>query len=74
MATKKIRRLPVLNRAGHLAGILSVSDLALRASHKLTTQVIEAIFSCAPERTIVKAGMASERGRSPPPTKRRRAR
>ena len=60
MATKQIRRLPVLNRAGHLAGILSVSDLALRASHKLTAQVIEAI-SCAPGRTIVKAGMASER-------------
>jgi CBS domain-containing protein len=40
---QQIYRLPVLNRKKQMVGILSLSDLALHAPHKLTGEVLEAV-------------------------------
>lgn len=43
MEKKQIHRLPVLNREKRMVGILSVGDLALHASNRLTGEVVEAM-------------------------------
>lgn len=43
MEDAQIRRLPVKNRAGELVGIVSLGDVALRASHELTGEALEAV-------------------------------
>ena len=43
MEKKQIHRLPVLNRKKRMVGILSLRDLALRTSHELTGEVVEAV-------------------------------
>jgi CBS domain-containing protein len=43
METKRIHRLPVLNRQKRMVGIVSVGDLALHAPHELTGEVVEAV-------------------------------
>lgn len=55
MAQRQVHRLAVLNRAMQLVGIISVSDLARRAAHELTGEVVEAV-SRNPSRTAARAG------------------
>ena len=43
MEKKQIHRLPVLNREKRMVGILSVGDLAIHASNRLTGEVVEAV-------------------------------
>jgi CBS domain-containing protein len=43
MEKKQIHRLPVLNREKRMVGILSLGNIALRASHELTGEVLEAV-------------------------------
>jgi CBS domain-containing protein len=43
MEKKQIHRLPVLNREKRMVGILSLGNIALRASHELTGEVVEAV-------------------------------
>ena len=43
MAQNRIRRIPVLDRNDHLVGILSLTDLARKARHHLTAELIEAV-------------------------------
>ncbi len=43
MEQNRIRRIPVLDRKEHLVGILSLTDLARKAPHRLTAELIEAV-------------------------------
>lgn len=43
MEQKQIHRLPVLDRANKVVGVLSLSDLALHAPRELSGEVVEAI-------------------------------
>jgi CBS domain-containing protein len=43
MEQNRIRRIPVLDRNEHLVGILSLTDLARKAPHRLTAELIEAV-------------------------------
>ncbi|MGD2132287.1 MAG: CBS domain-containing protein [Maricaulaceae bacterium] len=43
MEARQIRRLPVQNAKGDLVGMVSLGDVALRASHELSGEALEAI-------------------------------
>jgi CBS-domain-containing membrane protein len=43
-----VRRLPVLDRKEHLVGILSLSDIAQHAPHRLAAEVLEAVSRDVP--------------------------
>lgn len=43
MEQNRIRRIPVLDRAQHLVGVLSLTDIARHAPHKLTAELLEAV-------------------------------
>jgi CBS domain-containing protein len=43
MEQNQVRRLPVLNRKRKLVGLLSLSDVARHAPHRLTGEVLEAV-------------------------------
>ena len=43
MEAAQIRRLPVKDASGALVGIVSLGDIALRASHELSGEALEAI-------------------------------
>jgi CBS domain-containing protein len=43
MEEKKVQRLPVLNRDNTMVGILSIADLATRASNQLSGGVLQAV-------------------------------
>lgn len=43
METKRIRRLPVINRAKRMVGMLSFSDVSHRVSHELAGERAEAV-------------------------------
>lgn len=48
MEQNRIRRMPVLDRAEHLVGILSLTDVARKAPHRLTAELIEAVLRETP--------------------------
>ncbi len=43
MEQNRIRRIPVVDHHEHLVGILSVTDIARQAPHRLTAEVLEAV-------------------------------
>ncbi len=43
MEENRIRRIPVVDRHEQLVGILSVTDIARQAPHRLTAEVLEAV-------------------------------
>jgi CBS domain-containing protein len=43
MEQNRIRRIPVLDHKEHLVGILSLTDVAQRAPHRLTAELVEAV-------------------------------
>lgn len=43
MEQNRIRRIPVVDRRAHLVGILSLTDIARQAPHRLTAEALEAI-------------------------------
>lgn len=43
MEERQIRRLPVLDEANHMVGILGIGDISQRASHELSGEVMEAV-------------------------------
>src|SRR5262249_13005718 len=43
MAQRQLRRLPVVNQAGDLVGIVSLGDIALRAEDDVSMDVLNAI-------------------------------
>ncbi len=43
MEQSRIRRIPVVDHHEHLVGILSVTDIARQAPHRLTAEVLEAV-------------------------------
>jgi CBS domain-containing protein len=43
-----IRRIPVLDHERNLVGVLSLSDIAGHAPHRLTAEVLEAVYHEAP--------------------------
>ena len=43
MEQNRIRRIPVLDRKQHLVGILSLTDIARQAPHRLTAELIDAV-------------------------------
>jgi CBS domain-containing protein len=53
MKQNRVRRLPVLDQKEHLVGILSASDVALRAPHHLTAEIIEAVTRDTPLRVTI---------------------
>ncbi|HXZ01226.1 MAG TPA: CBS domain-containing protein [Stellaceae bacterium] len=48
MEQNRIRRIPVLDRNEHLVGILSLTDLARKAPHRLTAALVEAVSRESP--------------------------
>jgi CBS domain-containing protein len=48
METNRVRRLPVLDRKEHLAGIISLSDVARHAPHHLTAEILDAVTRDTP--------------------------
>jgi CBS domain-containing protein len=48
MEKNRVRRLPVLDRKEHLAGILSLSDVARHAPHHLTAEILDAVTRDTP--------------------------
>jgi CBS domain-containing protein len=48
MQQNRIRRIPVLDRAEHLVGILSLTDIARKAPHRLTAALVEAVVRDVP--------------------------
>jgi len=55
MAYRQLRRLPVVNDAGTLVGILSLSDIALRADDDLSMDVLNAVRAVCDRRNRRKA-------------------
>ncbi len=43
MEEKQLHRLPVFDHENHLVGMLAIGDLALRAPHELSGEVLEAV-------------------------------
>jgi CBS domain-containing protein len=43
MEQNRIRRIPILDRREHLVGILSLTDVARMAPHRLTAALVEAV-------------------------------
>jgi CBS domain-containing protein len=43
MEQNRVRRIPVLDRKEHLVGILSLTDVARLAPHRLTAELVEAV-------------------------------
>jgi CBS-domain-containing membrane protein len=43
MKQNRVRRIPVLDRKEHLVGILSLTDVARLAPHRLTAELVEAV-------------------------------
>jgi CBS domain-containing protein len=48
MEQNRIRRIPVLDRAEHLVGILSLTDIARKAPNRLTAALVEAVVRDVP--------------------------
>lgn len=48
MEQNRVRRLPVKDRTERLVGILSLTDVARHAPHRLTTDILEAVSREAP--------------------------
>jgi CBS domain-containing protein len=48
MEQNRIRRIPVLDHNDHLVGVLSLTDVARRAPHRLTAELLEAVSREAP--------------------------
>jgi CBS domain-containing protein len=48
MEQNRIRRIPVLDHNDHLVGVLSLTDVAHRAPHRLTAEILEAVSREAP--------------------------
>jgi CBS domain-containing protein len=48
MEQNRIRRIPVLDREEHLVGVLSLTDVARHAPHRLTAEILEAASREAP--------------------------
>lgn len=48
MEQNRIRRIPVLDRDRHLVGVLSLTDIARHAPHRLTAEILEAVSREAP--------------------------
>jgi len=48
MEQNRIRRIPVLDRGEHLVGVLSLTDIARHAPHRLTAEILEAVSREAP--------------------------
>jgi len=55
MALRQLRRLPVVNQAGDLVGIVSLGDIALRAEDDVSTDVLNAIRAVCDRRNRAKA-------------------
>lgn len=43
MENKRVRRLPVLDQAGKLVGLISLDDIATNTSHELSGEALEAL-------------------------------
>jgi CBS domain-containing protein len=56
MEQNRIRRIPVLDRDEHLVGILSLTDLARKAPHRLTAELIEAVSRETPLSVTINPG------------------
>ena len=48
MEQNRIRRIPVLDHKEHLVGILYLADVAQRAPHRLTAELVEAVSRKSP--------------------------
>jgi len=48
MEQNRIRRIPVLDRKEHLVGILSLTDIARLAPHRLTAELVDAVLRETP--------------------------
>jgi CBS domain-containing protein len=48
MEQNRIRRIPVLDHHDHLVGVLSLTDVARHAPHRLTAEILEAVSREAP--------------------------
>jgi CBS domain-containing protein len=48
MEQNRIRRIPVLDHHDHLVGVLSLTDVARHAPHRLTVEILEAVSREAP--------------------------
>ena len=55
MAQRQLRRLPVVNQAGDLVGIVSLGDIALRAEDDVSMDVLNAIRAVCDRRNRSKA-------------------
>ena len=55
MAQRQLRRLPVVDDAGNLQGILSLADVALRADDQLSADVLDVVRAVCDRRNRGKA-------------------
>jgi len=55
MAQRQLRRLPVVDEAGNLTGILSLGDVALRADDQLSADVLNLVRAVCDRRNRSKA-------------------
>ena len=55
MAQRQLRRLPVVDDAGNLQGILSLADIALRADDQLSADVLDVVRAVCDRRNRRKA-------------------
>lgn len=56
MEQNRIRRIPVLDRKEHLVGVLSLTDVARKAPHRLTAALIEAVSRETPLSVTINPG------------------
>jgi CBS domain-containing protein len=54
MEQNRIRRIPVLDRDDRLVGVLSLTDIARQAPHRVTAEILEAVSREAPLSVTIK--------------------
>lgn len=71
MEQNRIRRIPVLDQDERLVGVLSLTDIARQAPHRLTVDILEAVSREAPLSVTIKpAGNRSHQSGRPPGSRR----